>query len=123
ATDTVYEHGEFAVRGALIDFFPMGAAQPLRLDLFDDELESLRTFDPETQRTLDKIADIELLPAREFPLDQRAIQRFQDAWHQRFDADPRRSPLYQDVSQGLAPGGIEYYLPLFFERTATLFDY
>jgi len=100
ATDTVYEHGEFAVRGALIDLFPMGAAQPLRLDLFDDELESLRTFDPETQRTLDKIADIELLPAREFPLDQRAIQRFQDAWHQRFDADP-----------------------LFFERTATLFDY
>ena len=123
AADTVYEHGEFAVRGALIDVFPMGAAQPLRLDLFDDELESLRTFDPETQRTLDKIPEIELLPAREFPLDARAIQRFQDAWHQRFEADPRRSPLYQDVSQGLAPGGIEYYLPLFFEHTATLFDY
>ncbi len=123
AADTVYEHGEFAVRGALIDVFPMGADQPLRLDLFDDELESLRTFDPETQRTLDKIPAIELLPAREFPLDQRAIQRFQDAWHQRFDADPRRSPLYHDVSQGLAPGGIEYYLPLFFDQTATLFDY
>ena len=123
ATDTVYEHGEFAVRGALIDVFPMGSDLPLRLDLFDDELESLRTFDPESQRTIDRLADIELLPAREIPLNPAAIQRFQDAWHQHFDADPRNSLLYQDVSRGLAPGGIEYYLPLFFEQTATLFDY
>ncbi len=123
AADTVYEHGEFAVRGALIDVFPMGAKQPIRLDLFDDEIESLRTFDPDTQRTIEKMAAIELLPAREFPLDKTAIRRFQDAWHLGFDSDPRRCTLYQDVSQGSAPGGIEYYLPLFFEHTATLFDY
>lgn len=123
AADTVYEHGEFAVRGALIDVFPMGAKQPIRLDLFDDEIESLRTFDPDTQRTIEKMPAIELLPAREFPLDKTAIRRFQDAWHLGFDSDPRRCTLYQDVSQGSAPGGIEYYLPLFFERTATLFDY
>ncbi|MBK9427788.1 MAG: transcription-repair coupling factor [Gammaproteobacteria bacterium] len=123
AADTVYEHGEFAVRGALIDVFPMGAKQPIRLDLFDDEIESLRTFDPDTQRTIEKMAAIELLPAREFPLDKTAIRRFQDAWHLSFDSDPRRCTLYQDVSQGSAQGGIEYYLPLFFERTATLFDY
>jgi transcription-repair coupling factor (superfamily II helicase) len=123
ATDTVYEHGEFAVRGALIDVFPMGSDVPLRLDLFDDELESLRTFDPDSQRTIAKLPAIHLLPAREIPLDQSSIQHFQDAWHQRFEADPRTSPLYQDVSRGLAPGGIEYYLPLFFAHTATLFDY
>ncbi|TAL03872.1 MAG: DEAD/DEAH box helicase, partial [Porticoccaceae bacterium] len=123
AADTVYEHGEFAVRGALIDVFPMGAKQPIRLDLFDDEIESLRTFDPDTQRTIEKMTAIELLPAREFPLDKAAIRRFQDAWHLGFDSDPRRCTLYQDVSQGSAPGGIEYYLPLFFEHTATLFDY
>ncbi|MFZ5653120.1 MAG: transcription-repair coupling factor [Pseudomonadota bacterium] len=123
AADPVCEHGEFAVRGAVIDVFPMGSDLPLRLDLFDDELESLRTFDPDSQRTLARLPAIELLPAREFPLDPPAIRRFQDAWHQRFEADPRRCPLYRDVSQGLAPGGIEYYLPLFFEHTATLFDY
>jgi transcription-repair coupling factor (superfamily II helicase) len=123
AADTVYEHGEFAVRGALIDVFPMGAKQPIRLDLFDDEIESLRTFDPDSQRTIEKMPTIELLPAREFPLDKTAIRRFQDAWHLSFDSDPRRCTLYQDVSQGSAPGGIEYYLPLFFEHTATLFDY
>ncbi|MHB8745942.1 MAG: transcription-repair coupling factor [Gammaproteobacteria bacterium] len=119
----VMEHGEFAVRGALIDLFPMGSEQPYRIDLFDDQVETIRTFDPETQRTLDKITTIQLLPAREFPLTEAAITRFRQAFRQRFEGDPNRSPIYRDVSRGLAPAGIEYYLPLFFEQTATLFDY
>ena len=121
--DTVYEHGEFAVRGALIDIFPMGAHTPFRIDLFDDEIETLRSFDPETQRTLEQTDTIALLPAREIPLDKTAIKHFQSTWHQHFDVDHRRCPAYQDVSDGIAPQGIEYYLPLFFEQTATLLDY
>ncbi|MGS2723354.1 transcription-repair coupling factor [Porticoccus sp. GXU_MW_L64] len=125
--DTVYEHGEYAVRGALVDIFPMGSKQPFRLDLFDDEIESLRSFDPESQRTIDQLDAIDLLPAKEVPLDKPGIRRFQDNWHSRFDADPRSSALYQDVSNGAAAQGIEYFLPLFFggefEQCATLFDY
>ena len=123
AADTVYEHGEFAVRGALIDIFPMGSSLPIRLDLFDNEIDSLRTFDPDTQRTVDKKDAINLLPAREFPLDKNAIKTFLDRWHSHFDNDPRQCALYQGVKTGTAPGGIEYYLPLFFDSTATLFDY
>lgn len=121
--ETVYEHGEFAVRGAIMDIFPMGSDLPYRLDLFDDEIESLRTFEPESQRSVDKVDQIRLLPAREFPLTREAINLFLDQWHQRFTSDPRRCPVYQDVSSGLSPAGIEYYLPLFFEMTDTLFDY
>ncbi|HEX4869884.1 MAG TPA: transcription-repair coupling factor [Moraxellaceae bacterium] len=123
AVDTVYEHGEFAVRGSLLDLFPMGMETPLRIELFDDEVETLRTFDPETQRTVEAIPALELLPAKEFPLDKAAIRRFRDAWAEAFSGDPKRSPVYQDVSNGLAASGIEYYLPLFFEQTGTLFDY
>jgi transcription-repair coupling factor (superfamily II helicase) len=123
AVDTVYEHGEFAVRGSLIDLYPMGSDSPLRIELFDDEIETLRRFDPETQRTIESIERLELLPAKEFPLDKTAIRRFRDAWAEHFSGDPKRSPLYQDVVAGLAAGGIEYYLPLFFEHTGTLFDY
>ncbi|HEY7885878.1 MAG TPA: transcription-repair coupling factor, partial [Cellvibrionaceae bacterium] len=123
AVDTVYEHGEFAVRGALMDIFPMGADTPLRIDLFDDEIDSLRTFNPDTQITIDKIARMELLPAREFPLDKAGIAHFKQSWHQRFDVAPTACPLYNDVSDGIAPPGIEYYLPLFFSHTDTLFDY
>ncbi len=119
----VQEHGEFAVRGSLLDLFPMGAKAPLRLDLFDEEIESIRLFDPETQRSQAPVEAVDLLPAREFPLDQAGIERFRRSWRERFEGRPTDSPIYQDVSQGLAPGGIEYYLPLFFERTATLFDY
>ncbi|WP_394374684.1 transcription-repair coupling factor [Stutzerimonas frequens] len=121
--DTVYEHGEFAVRGALIDLFPMGSALPYRIDLFDDEIETLRTFDPENQRSIDKVESIRLLPAREFPLRKEAVTGFRARFRERFDVDFRRCPIYQDLSTGITPAGIEYYLPLFYEETATLFDY
>jgi transcription-repair coupling factor (superfamily II helicase) len=121
--DTVYEHGEFTVRGALIDLFPMGSSQPYRIDLFDDEIETLRTFDPETQRSIDKVESIRLLPAREFPLDKKAVTDFRGRFRERFDVDFRRCPIYQDLASGITPAGIEYYIPLFFEETATLFDY
>jgi transcription-repair coupling factor (superfamily II helicase) len=119
----VLSPGEFAVRGGLLDLFPMGTALPFRLDLFDDEIESIRTFDPDTQRTLYKVNDIRLLPAREFPMDEAGITRFRQNYRERFEGDPSKSKLYKDVSNKLAPGGIEYYLPLFFDATATLFDY
>lgn len=121
--ETVYEHGEFAVRGALIDLFPMGSDLPYRIDLFDDEIETLRTFDPETQRSVDKVESIRLLPAREFPLDKKAVTDFRSRFRERFDVDFRRCPIYQDLASGITPAGIEYYLPLFFEETETLFDY
>jgi transcription-repair coupling factor (superfamily II helicase) len=121
--ETVMEHGEFAVRGAIMDVFPMGSEHPYRVDLFDDEIESLRTFDPESQLSVDKVTHVRLLPAREYPLSAAAIKRFQDAWHLKFHTDARRCPMYQDISQGLSPAGVEYYLPLFFESAETLFDY
>ncbi len=119
----VVEHGEFAVRGSLLDLFPMGAHTPLRLDLFDDEVEAIRRFDPETQRSTDSVDAVDLLPAREVPLDPDAVKYFRSAWRARFEGDPTACQVYQDVSQGNAPPGIEYYLPLFFEDTATVFDY
>lgn len=123
AVSQVMEHGEFAVRGSLIDLFPSSAAQPCRIDLFDDEIESIRSFDPESQRTLEKVERIELLPAREFPLSGQAISRFRQRYRAVFSGDPGRSLIYREVSDGHPPGGIEYYLPLFFDATATLFDY
>ncbi len=123
AVETVTARGEFAVRGALMDIFPMGSEYPLRIDLMDDEIESLRTFDPDSQLTLERIERFELLPAKEFPLDGPAISRFRDSWHNTFNVDVRRCSVYQDVSQGIAPNGVEYYLPLFFEQLASLFDY
>ncbi len=123
AVTTVYEHGEFAQRGSLFDIFPMGSELPFRIDLLDDEIDSLRTFDTETQRTLDQVESIRLLPGREFPLTPEAIKRFRERWHEQFDVDHRRCTVYQDVSQGIAPAGIEYYLPLFFDACASLFDY
>ncbi|MEM7407977.1 MAG: transcription-repair coupling factor [Pseudomonadota bacterium] len=119
----VVEHGEFAVRGSLLDLFPMGLDTPLRVDLFDDEVEAIRCFDPETQRSTDVIEAVDLLPAREFALDDDTVKHFRRAWRARFDGDPTNCPIYQDVSQGNAPPGIEYYLPLFFETPASLFDY
>ncbi|MDG4559464.1 MAG: transcription-repair coupling factor [Candidatus Contendobacter sp.] len=119
----VVERGEFAVRGAILDLFPMGAERPYRIELFDDEVESIRDFDPDTQLSVSKVERIELLPAREFSLDRDTIARFRQGWRRQFEGDPQRSPLYVEVSAGHAPGGIEYYLPLFFERTATLFDH
>jgi len=121
--DTVYEHGEFAVRGALIDLYPMGSALPYRIDLFDDEIETLRTFDPENQRSIEKVDSVRLLPAREFPVKKEAVTGFRARFRERFDVDFRRCPVYQDLSTGITPAGIEYYLPLFFDETSTLFDY
>ena len=119
----VMAHGEFAVRGALLDLFPMGSELPYRIDLLADEIDSIRTFDPETQRTVEKVAKIHLLPAREFPLDEEAVTHFRRRWRHRFEGDPQASLIYREVSEGRLPGGIEYYLPLFFDQTATLFDY
>ncbi|NII72826.1 transcription-repair coupling factor (superfamily II helicase) [Dyella sp. SG562] len=119
----VAEPGDFAVRGALIDIFPMGAGEPYRIELFDDEVESIRSFDPETQRSQQPVEKVELLPAREFPLTEQAAKDFRGKLRERFPIDVRRCPLYQDMKEGVTPGGIEYYLPLFFGQTATLFDY
>lgn len=121
--DTVYAHGEFAVRGALVDLFPMGSDLPYRIDLFDNEVETLRTFDPETQRSIQQVEDIYLLPAKEFPLDESGIRFFRTQWHERFDVDHRQCPIYQDISHAIAPAGIEYYLPLFFDDCISLIDY
>ncbi|MFC4764583.1 transcription-repair coupling factor [Dyella koreensis] len=119
----VAEPGDFAVRGALIDIFPMGTVEPYRIELFDDEVESIRSFDPETQRSQHPVDRVELLPAREFPLTEEAAKEFRGNLRERFPIDIRRCPLYQDMKEGVTPGGIEYYLPLFFKQTATLFDY
>ena len=115
--------GEFAVRGSLFDVFPMGGAAPLRIDLFDEEIEAIRRFDPETQRSLDVVDSVRLLPAREMPLDAEAVREFRRRFRTRFEGDPNRTTIYRGVSEGLAPAGIEFYLPLFFEQTATLLDY
>lgn len=119
----VLDPGDFAVRGGLLDVYPMGAQSPFRVELLDDEIETIRAFDPESQRSLDKIEAVRMLPGREVPLDEASLKRALDALRERFDLDTRRSALYQDLKAGLAPSGIEYYLPLFFEHTATLFDY
>jgi transcription-repair coupling factor (superfamily II helicase) len=119
----VIAHGELAVRGALLDVFPMGSQLPLRIDLFDDEIESIRTFDPDSQRSLEKLTQVRMLPAREYPTDEEGIAGFRQRWRATIDADPKASIIYREVSEGRMPGGIEYYLPLFFDETATLFDY
>ncbi|MFC3815987.1 transcription-repair coupling factor [Lysobacter sp. GCM10012299] len=119
----VLDPGDFAVRGGLLDVYPMGAEQPFRVELLDDEIDTIRAFDPESQRSLDKIDAVHLLPGREVPLDDASLKRALDALRDRFDLDTRRSALYQDLKAGLTPPGIEYYLPLFFDKTATLFDY
>ena len=119
----VSEHGEFAVRGSLIDIFPMGTNTPVRIDFFDDEIESLRYFSAGTQLSGDKLSSISILPAREVPLDADAIHLFRDRYRERFEGQPGKSRVYRDISDGIAHGGIEYYLPLFFETTATLLDY
>jgi transcription-repair coupling factor (superfamily II helicase) len=119
----VSEHGEFAVRGSLIDIFPMGTNSPVRIDFFDDEIESLRYFSEATQLSGDKVGSIHILPAREVPLDADAIHGFRDRYRERFEGQPGKSRVYRDISDGIAHGGIEYYLPLFFASTATLMDY
>ena len=119
----VSEHGEFAVRGSLIDLFPMGTHTPVRIDFFGDEIESLRHFSEVTQLSGEKVASIRVLPAREVPLDADAVHGFRDRYRERFEGQPGKSRVYRDISDGIAHGGIEYYLPLFFDSTATLLDY
>jgi len=119
----VVSPGEFAVRGSLLDVFPMGSAAPLRIDLFDEEIEAIRSFDPETQRSLEPLSRVRLLPAREVPLDALAVREFRRRYRTRFEGDPNRSAIYRGVSEGLAPAGVEFYQPLFFAGNATLFDY
>lgn len=119
----VMQHGEYATRGALVDLFPMGSTIPYRIDLFDEEIDSIRSFSTESQRTADNFKQVELLPAREFPLDDAGIKLFRSNYRQQVEGDLHRSRIYEAVSHGKPPAGIEYYLPLFFESTATLFDY
>ncbi len=115
--------GEYCVRGGLIDLFPTGSALPYRIDLLDDEIESIRSFDVDTQRSIYKVAEVRLLPAREFPMDEAGQTRFRRNFREKFEGDPSRSRVYKDVSKGVPTAGIEYYLPLFFDQTATITDY
>lgn len=119
----VISPGEFSVRGGLVDLFPMGSVLPYRIDLFGDEIESIRTFDIDTQRSLYPVPEIRLLPAREFPLDEAGISKFRSNFREQFEGDPQRAKIYKDVSKGVASGGIEWYLPLFFDATSTFLDY
>ncbi len=115
--------GEFAVRGSLLDVFPMGAESPLRIDLFGTEIEAIRRFDPDSQRSLDSVPSVRMLPAREVPLDAQSVKDFRRRYRIRFEGDPTQSAVYRGVSEGLAPPGVEFYLPLFFDSSASLFDY
>jgi transcription-repair coupling factor (superfamily II helicase) len=114
--------GEYCYRGGLIDLFPMGSALPYRIDLLDDEIESIRSFDVDTQRTIYKVPEVRLLPAREFPMDEAGQTRFRRNFRERFEGDPSKSQTYKDVSKGIPSAGIEYYLPLFFDKPALITD-
>jgi len=123
AVAQVEEHGEFSVRGSILDLFPMGSTIPFRVDFFDDEVESIRSFDSDTQRSIEKINEIRLLPAQEYPLDEEGIKRFRLKFRETIAIDPNTCPVYVDISEGIASPGVEYYLPLFFDGLASLFDY
>ncbi len=122
-SETVYQPGQYTLRGGLLDVFPAGTKQPLRLEWLDDEIDTIRYFDPETQRSTGQLDQIELLPSREYPFNQTAIDDFRRAFRNRFAIDVRNCNLYQDLRNGRHPQGLEYYLPLFFSETASLFDY
>jgi transcription-repair coupling factor (superfamily II helicase) len=115
--------GEVCFRGGIIDLFPTGSTLPYRIDLDDDLVDSIKTFDVDSQRTLYAVNDIRMLPAREFPLDDSGRAQFRGRWREIFEGDPSKKRLYRDISNGVPAAGVEYYLPLFFESTATLFDY
>ncbi|MCP3850997.1 MAG: transcription-repair coupling factor [Gammaproteobacteria bacterium] len=119
----VYEHGEFAVRGSIIDLYPMGSKLPYRIDLFDDEIDTIKIFDIETQRSVKPIDSINMMPAREFPLDKESIELFREQYRDQLGGELTDSVIYNEVGQGISPAGIEYFLPLFFEQTTTLFDF
>ncbi|MBP8065448.1 MAG: transcription-repair coupling factor, partial [Aeromonadaceae bacterium] len=123
AVEQVLEHGEFAARGSLLDLFPMGSKEPYRIDFFDDEVDTIRAFDPDSQRSSEPVNAVRLLPAHEFPTDKEAIELFRQRYRERFEISRAPECVYQQVSKGLWPAGIEYYLPLFFEHSSTLLDY
>ena len=123
AVEQVLEHGEFAARGSLLDLFPMGSKEPYRIDFFDDEVDTIRAFDPDSQRSSEPVPEVRLLPAHEFPTDKEAIELFRQRYRERFEISRAPECIYQQVSKGLWPAGIEYYLPLFFESSTTLLDY
>ena len=124
AVETVMEHGEFSMRGSILDVFPMGAMHPCRIDFFDTEVDSIRFFDPETQRSdKESLEGIRILPAREYPTEKDDIERFRIEYRKLFGASLDEGSVYKAVSEGSFPGGIEYYLPLFFEKTFSVFDY
>jgi transcription-repair coupling factor (superfamily II helicase) len=115
--------GEYSFRGGLIDIFPMGSPLPYRIDLLDDQIDTIRTFDVDTQRSIYKVNEVRLLPAREFPLDEAAQTRFRRSFREKFEGDPSRSTVYRDVSKGIPSAGVEYFLPLFFDSSALITDY
>lgn len=119
----VMEPGECAFRGSIIDIYPTGITAPLRIDLFDKEIDSIKTFDVETQRSTGEYKNIELLPGHEFPTDENAISLFRKQWREKFPGKSSHCPIYQDVSEGIFPSGIEYYLPLFFKQSGNLFQF
>ncbi|VAW70098.1 Transcription-repair coupling factor, partial [hydrothermal vent metagenome] len=119
----VMGHGEFAIRGSIIDLYPSGQKLPFRIDLFDTDIDTIRRFDPESQRSLDTVESIKILPAREFPFNKEAISAFRSRYREMFSGDPSDSRIYQDISGGIIPNGIEYYLPLFFDQLDSIFDY
>jgi transcription-repair coupling factor (superfamily II helicase) len=123
SSEQVWQAGQYAVRGSVIDLFPAGSAAPYRIDLFDEDIDSIREFDPESQRSTGKVEGIHLLPAREYPSDADALEAFRRAFRNRFDVDTRHVTLYQDLRSGVHPQGLEQYLPLFYEHTSSLFDY
>ena len=121
--ETVYEHGEYTLRGAIFDIYPMGCDAPVRIELFDDEIETLRTFDPENQRSIKKINALQILPANEFPWDADSRIAFRNRWLVQFPSSSTQSPIIRDIKDGIKPHGIEYYSPMFFDDMSTLFDY
>jgi len=123
AVSQVEEHGEFVSRGSILDLFPMGSTTPFRIEFFDDEVESIRSFDIENQCSLERLEEINLLPAQEFPLDENSIRKFRQNFRERFDIDPNTCPVYSDISQGMSSPGVEYYLSLFFDELVSLFAY
>jgi transcription-repair coupling factor (superfamily II helicase) len=121
--DQVFGPGEYASRGSILDLYPMGSSAPYRIDFFDDEIDTIRTFDPENQRSIEDISEIRLLPAHEFPTTKEAIEEFRTRWRHQFDARREPESIYMQVTKGTWPAGIEYWQPLFFDHTETLFDY
>lgn len=119
----VEEHGEYSLRGAIMDLYPMGSSKPFRIEFFDDEVESIRRFDAETQLSIEKVEAIDLLPAQEYPLDEEGIRQFRLSFRENFAIDPNTCPVYVDISAGMASAGVEYYLPLFFDHLSSLLEY